>query len=227
VYRDIGRKITGSQALEGKFARLLGLVERLMSQRPKDKDKLYALHAPEVVCIAKGKARTPYEFGAKVGIAVTNREGLVLAAKAFTGNPYDGHTLAATVDQVIAVSGVAPERIYVDKGYRGHDYAGAGRVMIAGNRRGLTATMRRELKRRSAIEATIGHMKTDGRLDRNFLLGQAGDAINALLAAAGHNLRLALAALALWLAFILAAIMTPTAKSNTSSNRFYLRTSTA
>ena len=227
VYRDIGRKITGSQALEGKFARLLGLVERLMSQRPKDKDKLYALHAPEVVCIAKGKARTPYEFGAKVGIAVTNREGLVLAAKAFTGNPYDGHTLAATVDQVIAVSGVAPERIYVDKGYRGHDYAGAGRVMIAGNRRGLTATMRHELKRRSAIEATIGHMKTDGRLDRNFLLGQAGDAINALLAAAGHNLRLALAALALWLAFILAAIMTPTAKSNTSSNRFYLRTSTA
>jgi hypothetical protein len=60
------------------------------AQKPKDKDKLYALHAPEVVCIAKGKAHTPYEFGAKVGIAVTNREGLVLAAKAFAGNPHDG-----------------------------------------------------------------------------------------------------------------------------------------
>jgi IS5 family transposase len=77
--------------------------------------------------------------------------------------------------------------------------------MIAGRQRGLSATMRRELRRRSAIEATIGHMKTDGRLDRNFLLGQAGDAINALLAAA-HNLRLVLTALALWLAFLLAAI---------------------
>jgi IS5 family transposase len=206
VYRDVGRKIAGNTALEGKFARLLGLVERLLAQQPKDKDKLYALHAPEVVCIAKGKARTPYEFGAKIGIAVTNREGLVLAAKAFAGNPYDGHTLAATLEQATSVSGVAPQRIYVDKGYRGHNYTGAGEVMIAGRRRGLTVTMRRELRRRSAIEATIGHMKTDGRLDRNFLLGHAGDAINALLAAAGHNLRLVLAALALWLAFILAAI---------------------
>jgi len=218
VYRDVGRKIAGNAALEAKFARLLGLVERLMAQQPKDKDKLYALHAPEVVCIAKGKARTPYEFGAKIGIAVTNREGLVLAAKAFTGNPYDGHTLAATLDQARSVSGVAAERIYVDKGYRGHDYAGDGTVMIAGRRRGLSATMRRELRRRSAIEATIGHMKTDGRLDRNFLLGQAGDAINALLAAAGHNLRLVLTALALWLAFLLTAIAKAIAYTNTSTD---------
>ena len=154
VFRDVGRKIAGDAAQESKFARLLGLVERLLAQKPKDKDKLYALHAPEVVCIAKGKARTPYEFGAKIGIAVTNREGLVLAAKAFAGNPYDGHTLAATLDQARSVSGVAAERIYVDKGYRGHDYAGAGQVMIAGRWRGLSATMRRELRRRSAIEAT-------------------------------------------------------------------------
>jgi IS5 family transposase len=216
VFRDVGRKIAGNTALESKFARLLGLVERLLAQKPKDKDKLYALHAPEVVCIAKGKARTPYEFGAKIGIAVTNREGLVLAARAFAGNPYDGHTLAATLDQATSVSGVTPERIYVDKGYRGHNYTSAGEVMIAGRRRGLSATMRRELRRRSAIEATIGHMKTDGRLDRNFLLSQAGDAINALLAAAGHNLRLVLAALALWLAFILAAIAKAIANANTA-----------
>ena len=174
------------------------------------------LHAPEVVCIAKGKARTPYEFGCKVGIAATNREGLVLAAKSFEGNPYDGHTLAATVDQAVEIGGVDPERIYVDKGYRGHDYAGSGSVMIAGSKRGLTATMKRELKRRSAIEATIGHMKTDGRLDRNFLLGHAGDAINALLVAAAHNLRLTLAVLALWLAWMRQAILPTAAKPDTS-----------
>ncbi len=193
VYRDICRKIAGNGDLEARFARLLGLVERLLAQQTKDKNKLYALHAPEVACIAKGKVRTPYEFGCKVGIATTNREGLVLAAKAFAGNPYDGHTLADTVAQAADMSGVEPERIYADKGYRGHDYEGEASVMLSGRKRGLSPQMKRELKRRSAIEATIGHMKTDGRLDRNFLKGQAGDAINALLAGAGHNMRLIVA----------------------------------
>lgn len=132
---------------------------------------------------------------------------------------YDGHTLAATVDQAVEIGGIDPDRIYVDKGYRGHDYAGWGSVMIAGSKRGLGATMKREMKRRSAIEATIGHMKTDGRLDRNFLLGHGGDAINALLMAAGHNLRLILAVLALLCALILLAIAACAAKPDTSSRR--------
>jgi len=207
--------------LESQFARLLGLVERLLAQKPKDKDKLYSLHAPEVVCISKGKARTPYEFGAKVGIATTNREGLVLASIAFRNNPYDGHTLDQTVSQAVDIGGVDPERIYVDKGYRGHDYKGPATVLISGQRRGLTPTIRRELKRRSAIEATIGHMKADGRLDRNYLLGHDGDAINALLVAASHNLRLILKAIALWRAYILAVITTvatKTAQNDTSKS---------
>ncbi|MDD9928984.1 MAG: IS5 family transposase [Rhodospirillaceae bacterium] len=203
VFRDVGRKIAGNAELEARFARLLALVERVLTQKAGDKDKLYALHAPEVVCISKGKARQRYEFGAKVGIATTNREGLVLAARAFEGNPYDGHTLAATVAQAAAMTGVEPARIYADKGYRGHDYEGPSSVMLSGQRRGLTPQMKRELRRRSAIEATIGHMKTDGRLDRNWLLGHAGDAVNALLCAAGHNLRLILNALSLFLAWIL------------------------
>ena len=93
VYRDVSRKIAGDTALEARFARLLGLVERLLAQKPKDKNKLYALHAAEVVCISKGKAQTPYEFGCKVGLAVTNREGPVLAAKAFEGTVSAGRNL--------------------------------------------------------------------------------------------------------------------------------------
>jgi IS5 family transposase len=163
-----------------------------------------------VVCIAKGKAHTPYEFGCKVALAVTNREGFALAAKALPGNPYDGHTLAGTVEQVVAITGgVEPERIYLDKGYRGHDYAHKERVFLSGQRRGLTATIRKELKRRSAIEPMIGHMKNDGRLDRNYLLGTVGDAVNALLAAAGHNLRLILAHLRRLFAWILAVLCQP------------------
>lgn len=215
VYRDVCRKIGGQPELEARFARLLGLIERLLVQQRSDKNKLYSLHAPEVVCIAKGKAHKPYEFGCKVGIAATNREGLFLAAKAFEGNPYDGHTLQATIDQAEAMSGVAVARAYADKGYRGHDYEGQAQVILAGRRRGLTPTMKRELKRRSAIEPMIGHAKGDGRLGRNFLLGQDGDKINALLAAAGHNLRLILRRLALLFARILKALLGADAKPYT------------
>src|SRR5918994_707914 len=188
VYRDVARKVAGDVELSIRFAPLLGLVERLLVQERTSKNKLYSLHAPEVVCIAKGKAHRPYEFGSKVAVAVTNREGFVLASKAREGNPYDGHTLDATIGQVIAMTGVEPERTYVDRGFRGHDYAKKERVFIAGQRRGLTPTIKRELRRRSAIEPMIGHMKEDGRLGRNHLLGATGDAMNALLVAALINL---------------------------------------
>ena len=121
VYRDVGRKIADDPALQQCFARLLGLVERLLTQTKHSKAKLYSLHAPEVACFNRGKASGRYEFGAKIGIAATNREGFILAAKAFDETPYDGHTLKATVAQSVRASGVDPERIYVDRGYRGHD----------------------------------------------------------------------------------------------------------
>jgi IS5 family transposase len=216
VYRDVARKVAEDEVLSRRFAPLLGLTERLLTQERTSKNKLYSLHAPEVVCIAKGKAHRPYEFGSKVAVAVTNREGFVLASKVLEGNPYDGHTLSTTLDQVVALTDVEPARIYVDQGYRGHDYAHKERVFITRQRRGLTPTIQRELKRRSAIEAMIGHMKADGRLGRNHRLGAAGDAINALLVAAGHNLRLILNWLRLFIAWLMAALMSSSAQSDTS-----------
>uniref|UniRef100_UPI001E3F691F transposase n=1 Tax=Microvirga roseola TaxID=2883126 RepID=UPI001E3F691F len=118
--------------------------------------------------------------------------------------------------QVIALTGVEPERVYVDRGFRGHDYDKKERVFIAGQRRGLTPTMRRELRRRSAIEPMIGHMKADGRLGRNHLLGSAGDAMDALLVAAGHNLRLVLNWLRLFVAWLIAALISSSAQPDTS-----------
>ena len=196
VFRDVRRRLEVRPEVATHFAAALARVERLLVQQRHDKNKLYALHAPEVACIAKGKAHKKYEFGAKVAVAVTNREGLVVGMQAHPGNPYDGQTLAPMLDQVTRLTGVAPARCYVDRGYRGHKVEGATAVFVAGQRRGITPTIRRELRRRSAIEAMIGHMKLDGRLARNHLAGAVGDAIHALLCGAGHNLRLLLRHLA-------------------------------
>ncbi len=216
MYRDVGRKIAADPALQRRFARLLGLVERLLHQTKTSSSKLYSLHAPEVACFNRGKASGRYEFGAKIGIAATNREGFLLAAKAFARTPYDGHTLQGTIDQAVRMTGIEPERIYVDRGYRGHDLQGKGRVVIAGQKRGLTPTMRREQRRRNGLEATIGHAKFDHRMDRNHLLGHLGDAINALAAACGYNLRRILDALRRLCAQFLLALTVDLAKLATS-----------
>jgi IS5 family transposase len=157
----------------------------------------------------KGKARTRFEFGCKVSLATTNRPApggqFVIGARTLPGNPCDGHTLAAQIAQTERITGVTIERAYVDRGYRGHD-ADKSRVFLSGQKRGVTPTIRREIRRRAGIEPVIGHMKADGHLGRNVLAGAAGDAITLILAAAGHNVRLLHAWLIRLLAFILSLI---------------------
>ena len=126
------------------------------------------------------------------------------------GNPYDGHTLGAQLDQVARITASKPTRAYVDRGYRGHGVDRQGLQVHDSHTRGITSpTIRRELRRRNAIEPVIGHMKQDGHLERNALKGAGGDAINVLLCAIGHNFRLLLAWFRQLLLLILAAILFP------------------
>jgi len=188
IVRDVERKATEkSQALIHE----LQLAKRLLAQKPKDKNKLYSLHAPEVECIGKGKSRKPYEFGVKVTVATTLKEGLVVGMRSLPGNPYDGHTLHEALEQKEILTDTPTKLVCVDRGYKGHGIE-TSQVLISGQKRGMTPRLKKKLKRRSAIEPTIGHMKTEGRLDRCTLKGQLGDAMFALLCAAGHNLRLIL-----------------------------------
>ena len=168
---------------------LLRRVGRILTQQPKDKGKLYALHAPEVECISKGKARMPYEFGVKVTIATTLEEGLVVGMRRMPGNPYDGHTLNETIKQVEILADKRPGMAIVDKGYRGVQVDEV-QIVRSGQRRGVTRAIKARSKRRSAIEPTIGHMKMDGRLAQCPLKGALGDALHAVLCGAGDNLRL-------------------------------------
>ena len=162
-------------------------------------EKVYSLHAPEVECIGKGKAHKPYEFGVKVPVAtpIQRCKGgqFVAHVAALPGNPYDGHTLAKVVPEITRQIGVNLQRIVADAGYRGHNAPkGQGlSVFTSGQKRGVTDKIKRELRRRSAVEPVIGHIKSDHRMHRNYLKGRIGDAANAILAAIGYNFGLLLA----------------------------------
>src|SRR5271163_4506834 len=128
--------------------------------------------------------------------------------KALPGNPYDGHTLETVIPEIEAQIGASLARIIADRGYRGHNAPPDHRfkVYISGQRRRVTETIKRELRRRSAVEPVIGHTKAEHRMGRNYLAGTHGDAANAVLAAAGYNFRRLLVWLALLLSAILAAL---------------------
>jgi transposase, IS5 family len=184
VIRDIERKYPEP---DQELTRLLEISKRIHQQKRKDKDKVYSVHAPEVECISKGKAHRRYEFGCKVSVAATSKGGWFVGAMAVHGNPYDGHTLSDTLEQVERIV-IRPEHVFVDMGYRGHGYSGQVDVHVDKRRRGRTAkSLWRWMKRRAAIEPGIGHLKREHRMDRNRLKGKDGDRFNAILSAAGMN----------------------------------------
>ena len=204
VIREIKRKLSAESSSAPhtvtRLSTLLERAERIRTQQPKDKNKLYALHAPEVECIGKGKARKPYEFGVKTSIAVTHKSGLMVGARTFPGNPYDGHVLNQQLEQTTILledTGRSPQQVIVDLGYRGVDQDNPTvEIIHRGKYRSLTKQQRRWLKRRQAVEPAIGHLKSDHRMDRCWLKGQLGDALHAVLCAAGYNLRWLMRAMA-------------------------------
>lgn len=188
VVRDIERQLMSqSECIKAAFADALAMATRLLDQKRNSKNKLYSIHAPETECISKGKAHKRYEFGVKASFATTNDTGYVVGARSYPGNPYDGHTLEDQLQQVEIITGLKPTHCYVDRGYRGHGITDID-VKISGQRR-LSKRQKKALRRRSAIEPEIGHMKTDGLLGRCFLKGVEGDAMNTILAGCGLNLR--------------------------------------
>lgn len=217
VIRDIDRKIEGDGWLrEVIFKNILSRARRVRDQKQHQRGpKIYSLHAPEVECIGKGKPHKPYEFGVKVSVATTLRHAkggqFVTHVKALPGNPYDGHTLATVIPDMEALIGNTIKRAFADKGYRGHnappDYK--FRVFIAGQKRRVTPKIKREMRRRSAVEPVIGHVKSEHRMGRNYLWHRQGDAINAVLAAAGYNFRLLIRWLRLLLFRFLTALFGP------------------
>ena len=218
VIRDIARKIDGDPRLETKFAWLLSLAWRVRAQeRGQRGPKVYSLHAPEVECIGKGKPHKPYEFGVKVSVATTLKHSkggqFVAHVQALPGNPYDGHTLAEVIPAIEQLVGHTIERLHADAGYRGHnappDYR--FKVYTSKQKRRVTPQIKREMKRRSAVEPVIGHLKEEHRMGRNYLWYRRGDAANAVLAGIGYNFRRLIQWLRILLHLFLAELCLPPA----------------
>jgi transposase, IS5 family len=196
IIRDIGRKVKGNEALQAKFDYILHRADIVRTQRPREAvPKVYSLHAPEVECIGKGKAHKPYEFGVKASIAATLNPcaggHFIAHACSLPGRPYDGHTLEKVIPAMEKIVGNTMQRAVCDRGYRGHKHPPGYKfkIFIQGQKQRVTPAIKKELKRRSSIEPVIGHCKSDHRMDRNFLSGHNGDAINVVLAAVGYNFR--------------------------------------
>lgn len=190
--RELKRKLVGESL--AKHQENIRIFEQVLNQKRDDKDKIYAIHALEVACIAKGLAlpHKKYEFGSKVSFSVAQKSNVILAAVNFRGNPNDNKTLEKTLKQQERLTGIKSKNAFVDRGYNARRINGT-QVVAPGNGIGKTkyekSKLRKSFRRRAGIEPIIGHTKSGFGLDRNYLKGEIGDAINAMLAASAFNFK--------------------------------------
>lgn len=190
MLRDIERK---APKREKPLDKLIETCTAIYHQQRHDTNKVYSVHAPEVECISKGKAEKRYEFGCKMSVSMSAQNNWVLAARAYHGNPYDGHTLRDALEQTEQTTKERIKCVIVDQGYRlkVKDRLNDIEVYLTDRSTWSKASrsLRKWLKRRAAIEPVIGHIKHDNGKGRNWLAGALGDKNQAILSAAGFNFR--------------------------------------
>ena len=194
LVRELDRNLPDKKGYEKMFE----LFYKVLRQSRNSRDKTYSLHEPEVQCISKGKEHKKYEFGNKASF-IRSLSGIILAAVSFR-NEYDGHTIEATLQQTERMTGRRIENLAGDRGYRGTKQVGTTRILIPQAPKDKDSYYQKRKKhklfcKRAGIEPTIGHLKSDYRLSRNFYKGVKGDAINIMLAAAAYNFKRAMNAL--------------------------------
>jgi IS5 family transposase len=192
MLRDLLRKMTPEQREEhAGVLKAMGIVVRQTAEP--GSERMHSLHEPGVVCIAKGKPHKPYEFGSKVSIAIEPATGLVVAAHVMPGRQHDRASVPETLEQVKRLTGQTPKLAICDLGYRGKTMEGTTKIITPATLKDTSGStrkrLRRLLRRRQVVEATIGRMKSLHRLDKNRLGKELGDKLNVILAAAGNNFR--------------------------------------
>lgn len=192
VVRELNRKLP--QHILDKYKEQLTLFQRVINQKPGDRNKIYSLHEPQTYCIAKGKIHKKFEFGSKASIVVTENSGIIVGAVNFEKNIHDSKTLSSSLAQAKSITGITPNTCAVDKGYKGVTKIGKTNIKMPQPSSQNTSSffrrkMRKLFRKRAGIEAYISHLKNDHRLNRNFLKGTQGDHINLLMTAAAFNFK--------------------------------------
>ena len=191
LVRELDRNLPDKKGYEKMFE----LFYKVLSQKRNSRNKIYSLHEPEVQCISKGKEHKKYEFGNKASF-IRSLSGIILAAVSFR-NEHDGHTIEASLQQTERMTGKRIDNLAGDRGYRGTKLVGTTKILIPQAPKDKDSHYQKKKKhklfcKRAGIEPTIGHLKSDYRLSRNFYKGVKGDAINIMLAAAAYNFKRAM-----------------------------------
>jgi IS5 family transposase len=190
IYQDLVKQLN---PIPKSYMEEFDVLYRVLTQQRDDKNKVYSIHEPEVLCISKGKEHKQYEFGNKSSFAYTRGSGIIVGAMAIEGNAYDGHTLEPQLEQVKELTGGKIKKAIVDKGYKVKGgIPGVDIVMpkmLKGESYYLKKKREERCRSRAGIEGLISHLKYDHRMIRNYLSGTAGDKINTLLAAIAYNMR--------------------------------------
>jgi IS5 family transposase len=198
--RDLQRKMNAAQTTA--YQDKLALYFRAANQQPHDRDKVYSLHKPFTRCISKGKAHKQYEFGNKVGIIVTGNKGrkIITAVTAFKDTPFDGHTIEPLLEQMERNGHKLPEELVYDRGGKGKKEIKGVKITTPDKPKKtdsgyMKKEKRKRFRSRAGIEAVIGHLKSDFRMSQNYLHGEAGIQINALMSCTAWNLKKLMAVL--------------------------------
>ena len=225
VVRELERKLDETQIQ--RHVDRLEIYKRIVEQEPQDKNKIYSPHKPYTTCIAKGKASTPYEFGNKVGLVITSESQLVVAIRAFEGNPHDSKTIEPLLEWMRQNGLKYSKQIVYDRGGRGKKEINGVEILTPGkplkSDSGYErAKKRKPFRRRAAIEPVIGHLKKDFRMQENYMKGQNSPTINALLAATAWNLKKLMRKLLRELLRFLFSVFSPSPKTENSPSVFTL-----
>ncbi|MCX6150278.1 MAG: transposase [Ignavibacteriales bacterium] len=199
MVRELERKMNEEQ--KQKYEETIEIFNKIISQKQKDKEKIYSIHEPKVYCISKGKEHNKYEpcltvgrFGSKASVVMTKQSGIIVGAYSLEKNDYDGHTLPKVLDQCEELRGLRPRIAIADRGYKGKSRIGETEILLPKPPKKTASEYEKRkakarFRRRAALEPIIGRLKTDYRLAINFLKGTICDSINLMLAAAAFNFK--------------------------------------
>lgn len=200
LLRDIDRKFGDNLELHNKYATKFYLYMRVLLQEKNTKNKIYSLHETDAYAVNKGKDHKGYEYGTKASIVTTKDSGIIVGVAAHKENEHDSKTLELALENTIANLGSKSiTEAICDRGYRGVKQITINDETIVDisipsnqHKRDIEEQInikKEKFKRRASIEPIIGHLKSDHRMQRNYLKGFLGDQINLLLAATAFNLK--------------------------------------